>query len=195
MKVYLVRHTTPLIEKSYCYGQTDVGLSATFKSEFLKLNYYIPAELDAVYTSPLQRCSLLAAEIMKINKVPLFTDERLKEMNFGKWENKTWDELDQEELSCWMADFVNVTTPMGESFNDLYVRVLDFIRTVIYPSPHRTILIVTHAGVIRCFLNFILNFPLNNAFKLKIDLGSVTLITINPQSDYDVVDFFNKSEK
>ena len=33
MEIYLVRHTTPAIEKGVCYGQTDLNVAETFEEE------------------------------------------------------------------------------------------------------------------------------------------------------------------
>lgn len=33
MKIYLIRHTTPHIEKGICYGQTDLDVAETFNNE------------------------------------------------------------------------------------------------------------------------------------------------------------------
>ncbi len=37
---------------------------------------------------------------------------------------KVWDELPREELDAWMADFVNIRIPGGESYLDVQARVM-----------------------------------------------------------------------
>jgi hypothetical protein len=42
---------------------------------------------------------------------------------------KCWDVIDPDELNPWMADFVTIRVPNGESFTDLHSRVVDFIQS------------------------------------------------------------------
>jgi broad specificity phosphatase PhoE len=45
------------------------------------------------------------------------------EVHCGEWEMRSWDELPKEEVDPWMADFVQVRIPGGESYLDLHQRV------------------------------------------------------------------------
>lgn len=84
MEIYLIRHTTPDIEKGICYGQSDIPLKDTFPSEVKNILKSIPKHFDKVYSSPLQRCTQLANYIDQNNTI----DNRLMELNFGSWELK-----------------------------------------------------------------------------------------------------------
>lgn len=174
MEVYLIRHTTPEIEKGICYGQTDIPLAESFSDEANKLLPFLPANVDAVYSSSSSRCYKLA-RLIKSNQVII--DNRLLEMNFGDWEMKNWDEIDKENLDRWMKDFVNVRVPNGENFIDLYKRVCDFIENLSKAGFHK-IAVVTHAGVIRSFVSKILDSPLEKAFEIKVNYCSVTKINL-----------------
>ena len=66
-----------------------------------------------------------------------------------------------------MEDFVNVAPTNGESFNEMYLRVSNFIETL-RNKDFNEVLIVSHSGVIRCFLAYLLKFPLDNSFKIPI---------------------------
>ena len=81
-----------------------------------------------LYSSPLQRCVLLANYIKENSKInSIQEDSRLLEMNFGDWEMKNWDVIPPDDFTPWMNDFVNVRVPNGESFVDLHDRVNDFL--------------------------------------------------------------------
>ena len=133
---------------------------------------------DAVlYSSPLQRCVILAKHIQEKIKVASITeDSRLMEMNFGDWELKNWDDIPQEALTPWMTDFVNVRVPNGESFIDLNERVMDFLQNEVSKTTDKPLIVVAHAGVIRSILCKINNLPLQEAFKSKLDFGAVVRI-------------------
>lgn len=175
MEVYLIRHTTPQIEKGICYGQSDIPLSELFTNESEKLLRNLPDDIDIAYSSPLSRCYKLA-ELIK-TKESIVPDKRLLELNFGDWEMKKWDEIEQQELNKWMQDFANIQVPNGESFIDLNNRVNNFIDELVKKN-HKRVAIVTHAGVIRSFIIKILEIPLKNAFKIPVDYSSVTKIDI-----------------
>lgn len=174
MEIYLIRHTTPKVDKGVCYGQSDLELSDTFSEELDAVLHKIPDDFDRVFSSPLHRCSKLAMHI----SADATTDPRLMELDFGEWENKRWEDIELPALNRWMDDFVNIPPPKGESFIDLQNRVVP-AWTMITKQEVEKIAIVTHAGVIRVILSEILGFPLQNAFKIKLDYGKVSKIQIS----------------
>ena len=178
MEVYLVRHTETVCEKGICYGQSDVGILEPYDVIFETILSQLPQEA-ILYSSPLQRCVVLAKHIQEHIKLDFITeDPRLMEMNFGDWELKSWDDIPQEVLNPWMTDFVNVRVPNGESFVDLNERVIDFLENEIQKNTDKPLIIVAHAGVIRSILCKINNLPLEEAFKSKLDFGAVVKIEL-----------------
>ncbi|WP_406683132.1 alpha-ribazole phosphatase [Seonamhaeicola sp. MEBiC1930] len=174
MEIYLVRHTTPKIEKGICYGQADLDLTHTWKTEFKEVKTKLPSSNDIkIISSPLRRCALLAQNLGK----DLTLDDRLKELNFGDWELKEWNFIPEKEINPWMKDFVNVQTPNGESYTQLASRVFSLAEEVIASKEFKKVIIVSHAGPIRAILAKILNIPLKNSFKIKIEYGDVFFIT------------------
>jgi alpha-ribazole phosphatase len=83
-----------------------------------------------------------------------------------------WDEIPKEEIDPWMKDFVNVSTPGGESYVDLHKRVsrcFDAIAAQKTPAA-----IVAHGGVIRSILAHLTNTYLKDSFGVfKISYGCV----------------------
>jgi len=176
MEIYLVRHTQPLIGKDICYGQTDIPPDpAVFTQSATAILDLLPDKIDAIYSSPLTRCSFLA-EFIKQKKYPhldIAYSHLLKEVNFGEWENKKWDDIDQLHLTKWMNDFVNEPAPGGESFIGLYERTKCFL-TAINTSYQCSAVIITHAGVIRAVTCYLQQIALKDAFAISCEYGSVT---------------------
>lgn len=173
MEVYLVRHTETVCEKGICYGQSDVGIREPYDVIFESILNQLPEEA-ILYSSPLQRCSILAKHIQKNTKIEfIIEDSRLMEMDFGDWELKSWDAIPREVLDPWMEDFVTVNVPDGESFVDLDYRVREFLDNDIPKTHAKPIIIVSHSGVIRSILCKINNLPLQEAFKTTLDYGAV----------------------
>ncbi len=187
MEIYLIRHTQVLGNKSICYGQSNPALASTFLKEVAILKTKLPTNFDQVYASTLVRCTYLAKEL-GYNNVKL--DNALMEVNFGEWEGKPWAEIPSKELNPWMADFVNIAPPQGESLAEMHIRVCQFIEKLRL-QPHKKILIITHAGVIRNIFSHFLNIPLNQIFKISIEYGEVFKIKLAKEAEMDKVFFTN----
>lgn len=168
MEIYIVRHTTPDIEKGICYGQADLDLARTFPKEANAILKEVPGyENFKVVSSPLKRCSLLAK---RFNDV-IVIDDRLKELDFGDWELQKWDDIPEKDINPWMQDFVNVAVPNGESYVDLASRTNEFFEELKHSNDTNNLILVTHAGVIRAFLSNLLEIPLKKSFSLKLEYG------------------------
>ena len=171
MILYLVRHTRVAIPKDLFYGQTDVPLADTFEeeSEIVK-NDLKDIYADAVFSSPLKRCRKLAEKIVDANNI--IFDDRLKELNFGDWEMKSWNELKGTNIDNWYNNFVSIKCPNGESFEDLRNRALDFYNDL-QKTNYSNVLIFTHSGFIRASISILKKINLQDTFKSVIDYGSV----------------------
>jgi len=169
MDIYLVRHTTPQIEKGICYGQSDLDLVEDHLEEFKTVSSKIPENNYQVISSPLKRCGLLAKKFQS----SITYDDRLKELDFGDWELKPWNDIPKEDIDPWMKDFVTAKVPNGESYVQLASRVNSFLNDVINSGDNKNTIIFSHAGPIRALLAGILNIPLEKSFAIKIQYGDV----------------------
>ncbi len=185
MEVYLIRHTTPDVEKGICYGQTDLDITDSFLSEAAFIKAVLPAQIDHIYCSPLQRCTKLAAQLFPCQ--PVTVQNSLMEINCGDWEMLRWNDIPKEAVDPWLADFINIRTPNGENYQDLFNRVVnEFSEIITRPLPAA---IVAHGGVIRSILAHITGTPMLEAFNVfKLHYGCVVKIeTINGQLQYTVL--------
>jgi len=107
-------------------------------------------------------------------------------MNFGNWENKKWKDLDQTELNHWMADFINVKAPNGENLIELFERVEIFFDNLRLRQ-HKKVLIITHAGVIRCIWSYLLKIPLENIFKIPVGYNELFICELSKNSSIDMI--------
>jgi len=181
MEVYLIRHTTPKISKGICYGQTDLEIDDTsFEQELKFVLKNIPNDIEKYFSSPLKRCKQLAEKLNANYSI----DERLMELNFGDWENKNWNEIDQSQLNVWMQDFVNVSPPNGENYKNLCWRTESFINEVLETNLQK-IAIITHAGNLRSFLSFVLSLPLENSFRIRLDYATVVAVILNENKNFN----------
>lgn len=172
--ILLARHTTPDIDLKICYGQSDVGVKQSFETEAKVLSNKLKNfNITEIYSSPLKRCVLLAESIQQQYNSLIKVDHRLKEMNFGEWELQNWDDISKDDINTWAKDPFGFRPPKGESFDDLIARSSDFYND---KAPQSTQLIVTHAGIIRAYLVFLLDMDPHEALKFELPFACLCKI-------------------
>ncbi|MEG1748257.1 MAG: alpha-ribazole phosphatase [Tannerellaceae bacterium] len=176
MEIYLIRHTSVDVPAGYAYGQTDVALRPSFEEEAAVVKANLQGiTFDQVYCSPLSRCTRLAAYC---NYPDAIREERIKELNFGEWEMKSWDELSADPRSAaWFADWINAPTPQGESFLLMYQRISSFLHDL-QTSGLARVCLFAHGGVLTCARVFSGAYPLSDAFKNIPSYGEIIRITL-----------------
>jgi alpha-ribazole phosphatase len=190
MEIYLIRHTAVHNLGKLCYGQSDIALKDDWQKSFnaLKENLGSKTEDAVFYSSPFERCTKLAQFLSDDKYV---VDPNLSEMHFGDWEQKAWAEIDQAVLNLWMADYVNFRVPGGENFVNLYDRCAHFWDDLLLQTQPKSY-ILSHAGVIRSLLAYVLKIPLDKVFQLDIDYGAITKITTSGKGgQYQKVNYVN----
>jgi len=183
MELHIIRHTPINFSNKICYGRKDVPLSESFQDDIKKIKKKILNKYDIIYSSPIKRCTVLA-EALNFGKI--IKDERLIEIDFGDWEGLAWNDINKVKLNNWMEDFVKISPPNGESFHEMYIRVSGFIK-MLRNKKFNKVLIVTHSGVIRCFLAYFLKFPLKNSFKIPIGFNEHYIFKIDSNSLFDSI--------
>ena len=174
MDIFLIRHTTPAVTYGTCYGFADLDLASTFAEEAGRVQGILPDKNFTVYASPLQRCSKLAAFLFGQT---FRTDERLKEVNFGDWEMKTWDDIAVTTAKTWMADYLLEPVPNGESYTQLYKRSIAAFKEL--TASGKDTALVTHGGVIRSVLAYATGTPIEQSYDLRVEYGRVVHLHLN----------------
>lgn len=150
--LYLIRHglTQGNLDGKYI-GQTDLSLCPSGSQTIRDLvSQEVYPEVGKVYSSPLARC-LETAEIIYPEQKLMIIDE-IGEMNFGEFENKTQQQLqDLPEYAQWLRGGADACPPQGEKFGDFTLRCiegLDVIFSDMMRNDVQRAACVTHAGVI-----------------------------------------------
>lgn len=175
MEITCIRHTSVDVPPGYCYGQTDVALKASFEEEATQVAAQLAGEkFDRVYTSPLSRCTRLAARCGYAGAV---REPRLQEMNFGRWEMTPFSDLTGQEAAHWFHNWLHTATPEGESFLDLYARVSAFLEEL-RRSDIEKAAVFTHGGVITCARIYAGHYPAEKAFEHIPGYGEIVKLTV-----------------
>ena len=124
-------------------GWTDVALNERGRAQAYALRNRLSSAYDGIWSSDLSR----AVETAAIASVTATTDRRLRELDFGRLEGKTWDGF-SPDIRRSLLEFDSFTAPGGESTRQLRDRVADFLSSLDV-GRH---LLFTHGGVIRVLL-------------------------------------------
>jgi alpha-ribazole phosphatase len=180
MPIYLIRHTTPDIIKGLCYGQLDVDVTNSFGQEADAIKKILEDEqCENIFSSDLQRCTKLAKYLFDAKYIKY--NERIREINCGAWEGMLWNDIPEQELMPWMNNFVETPTKNGESYLDLYKRLISvwLEHTEEYDNNFTW---VVHGGVIRTILAHITQTTLQDSFNaFNIYYGAVVKIELNTE--------------
>ena len=185
MKLILLRHgVTEANEKRLYCGSTDIGLSEAGKAALLqrKKETACPDITDIrIITSGLKRCEETLA--LLYGDVPHDTDASFREMDFGAFEMRSYEELkDDPDYQAWIAG-ENETNlaPGGESGVIMTARVLAGLDRLL--AENRDTLLVTHGGVIAAIMAHLFPAENKNRYEWQPAPGGGYVIEL-PQESY-----------
>lgn len=181
--IHFIRHGSIEETKRGAYiGVTDAELSNEGVNELKALDEshkypYAPV----IFTSPLKRCTQ-TCEVLYPHIKPIVVDE-LTEMNFGKWEGKTADELRGDPLfESWLAGDPEVTPPGGESNDDFTRRICLMFQNIVdglIKTGNTDCAIITHGGIIMTLLA-VYGVPQAKPFDWACDNGYGFSMRVTP---------------
>ena len=180
-RLVLARHAQPTEDaRGRCYGALDVGLSAAGRRQARLLAATLArTPLAALYSSPSRRARDTAAPVAETHGLEPIIDERLSEIDFGDFEGRRYEELEQaypELFQQWMTTPTRVQFPSGESYRDLRVRALEALETIRRRHAGQITAIVSHGGVLRAILTACLEMPIEASFRLDQSHGAISII-------------------
>jgi alpha-ribazole phosphatase len=170
---------------------SSLGLSQSQKTTNLLKNYNI----DFIYSSPSSRAIGTIKNLSKEKNLDIIINNDLKEINFGDFEGKTFKEIESsysEEFDNMLRLGFDYKYPNGESLIEFHNRISLYIENIIKENRDKSILICTHAGVIRCILSHLLSKGHEYHWNFKIDNCSVSIIEI--ENNFAVIHKVNNTD-
>jgi alpha-ribazole phosphatase len=183
--LYLLRHGAIAWPEPDCFmGQTDAPLSPEGRLQANAWrNEFQHAPLSGVWSSDLTRATETAGIIFAERAADVRTCRELREIQLGEWDGLPRERVRESQPDLWRArgdDLADFRPPGGESFRDLQQRVLPQIAMIAEETAEMAC-IVTHAGVIRVLICHVLQMPLANLFRIRLDYGSLSIISYSPE--------------
>ncbi len=164
--IYVIRHgRTEGNDKGWYYGSTDLPITDDGKKELLrnvKDNIYPDFSNFKKYTSGLRRTIMTLDTIIPNSSYTTVKD--LQEFNFGIFERKTLEEIDDEpEFKSWLRD-ETFKIPDGESSSEFRKRVKRGFEYIIKDEGNQKLL-VCHGAVIGVLMQTFIDNPDTNIFS------------------------------
>jgi broad specificity phosphatase PhoE len=190
-RIVLIRHGQAIDVAGRCIGHTDVALSEEGAAAIRHMAANVSRQRQTrLVSSDLQRASESARIISLATGCHLEIDARLREMNFGAWDGRTWDEIlrdDSERLGAWMERWTEIAAPAGESAHHLLLRAAHWLDELAAQERHGDqIVVVSHAGWIRAAITHMLGYDIARMFEIPADHARATIVDL-ATSGYSLV--------
>jgi probable phosphoglycerate mutase len=153
---------------------TLTGLEQSEKiAKFLK-----PFNISTIYSSPIERAKKTAEIVSEHNSLEIKTDERLIELDMGKFTGMPYDEIFEKHGNVFLKFYegdLEIAHNGVETFIELKKRILDMVDFVIREHNDENVLLVTHMDPIKALISTIMGLQANSLFELIIENASLTI--------------------
>ena len=151
----LLRHAeTDWNRKKLIQGQTDTSLTPEGESQARQWGRRLAGMgLDRIISSDLGRARHSAALINEALGLPVSSDPRLREQDWGELVGRRLADVRKEDpvlLDRLEAQGWDLQPPGGESRREVLARILAVLEETASAHPGSRVLIVTHEGAIKC---------------------------------------------
>ena len=191
--IVLLRHAHSMAnQENLLAGRTPgIKLSKTGQGQAAKLVERIGAtKIDHIYISPMERCQLTIAPWLnsRFSKSLLSyeIDERLNEVDYGKWSNRKLSSLRRDPL--WKTIQSNpsrVQFPGGEKMKASQKRGVNIVQGLLDARGDKVNLLVAHSDLIKMIATHFLGSPLDTFQRIDISPASFTVIS-GKGTDYSI---------
>ncbi len=179
--VVLVRHALTEATGKRLGGRTPTPLSGRGRAQAEAVADRLASlKVVAVYTSPVARTAETAASIAARLGLPVRELEGVNEFDYGRWTDRPLGQLRRTRLwSAILQSPSRVTFPDGESFRQAQQRAVDALEAVVrHHTDRQTVVIVSHADVIKTIVAHYVGVPLDLFQRLVVDPASVSILSL-----------------
>jgi broad specificity phosphatase PhoE len=187
-ELVLVRHgeTVWHAENRYA-GRSDIPLTERGHEQAETLaRWAVEAGLDAVITSPLRRAHDTARPTCAALGLDARVDERLVEVDFGKGEGLTREEMHEafpDARAAFLERPASRPLPGGESGADAVARAAPALAEAAHAHPDGRVLVVAHQTLLRLLLCSLLGIPLDHYRRVFPRLEGTARTVVRPAAD------------
>ncbi len=183
-RLLLVRHATnDWVKTGKLAGRTPgVHLNQQGQQEAEALAQRLAKwPIAAVYASPLERAQETAAAIAAIHQLSVRESRGIGEVDFGEWAGRELKQLAKEPAWRLVQGRPSAMRfPEGESFREVLGRAVDEIENLAASHRGQTIVLVSHADVIKALASHYLGLHLDHFQRIVISPASLTVLAFGP---------------
>ncbi|MBN2117533.1 MAG: histidine phosphatase family protein [Anaerolineales bacterium] len=163
----------------------DQPLSQRGWEESRKLWPYLrEKQISAIYVSAYQRTGQTIEYVAKQSGITPVMDERLNELDSGVVAPMSEEEVQEKFPEFWKA-YVERTAdfrfPGGETGEEACRRISGFLEEKRQAHPGENLVFVTHEGLIRQLMCYIVNIPVYKRSNFYVDLCGIMEISYQPE--------------
>ncbi len=182
MRLYLIRHAITPETGNRLSGRTPgISLSPAGHKMAEDLGTHLASiKLDAIYTSPIERCRETAAAVASGRKMQPSIDKAFIEADFGSWTGRTLKSL--YKLKSWqdlMVAPARFRFPDGETLGEVQNRAVAGVERLAAKHKKAAIAVASHSDVIRVTLAHYLGMPLDLIHRLDVLPASVSIVDLH----------------
>lgn len=140
--------------------------------------------ISAIYSSPIQRAKHTAEIVGNHNSIDVTIDDRLIELDMGKFTGMPYDEIINSHGNVFMKFYngeLEIAHNGVETFTEVKKRVLGIVNDVIEKHKDENIVLVTHMDPIKAMLSMIIDMSPTNLFELIIANASLNIFRESDQ--------------
>jgi len=153
---------------------TEKGIDQAKKAaEFLE-----HMNISAIYSSPIERAKHTAEIVGSHNSVDVRIDERLIELDMGKFTGMPYEQIFSSHGNVFMKFYngeLEIAHNGVETFAEVKKRVLGIVDHVLENHPDENVVLVTHMDPIKAMLSTIVDLTPENLFELIIANASLNI--------------------
>ncbi len=156
MKIWIARHgQTNLNKQKLMQGRTDEPLNETGIAQAKNRRGQIgDIKFDAVYASPLQRAITTASIIGNVPESEVIIDERVIEVDFGKYELRKYYALGPAMTFYWLLPEVLPAPKTVEPVRAMVERTSSFLKEL-EQKDYENVLVTCHGGIMRALCGYL----------------------------------------
>lgn len=164
IELVLVRHGQTIWGHDNRYaGASDIGMTPLGVQQAQHIARWARwAKLSALWCSPLSRARDTAAAIEKATGLKRHVDPRLRELDFGRGEGKTIDEMKEQfpdALAAWQENPVDSPLPAGENPRECIDRMTACFAEIERKHADTRVLVVGHGTAFRLAMCRLMGIP------------------------------------
>jgi len=141
--------------------------------------YLKPIDISAIYSSPIERANNTAKIVAESNSIDYKLDERLTELDMGKFTRMPYDEIFAKHGNVFLKFYSNdpiISEHNVETFPHVQKRVMDMLDYTIKKHDQENVLLVTHMDPIKSVIAKVMDLKPLSLFELIIANCSLTII-------------------